>query len=223
MGNVSDQIQEMVAPTIERILRHPFIVELTAGTLAPDAFARYISQNYLYLGGYARALAVIASRSSDPEMVAFFAERAAYTVDSEQEFAVELMRSSGLDPELLRSTTPSPTCLGYSSFIKQAAALEPLPVALAAMLPCYIVYNEVSKRLVERGSPDPRYQRWIEMYVGETFAAGVAGARSALDSAAEGSSESEIARMIDHATTAGRYEWMFWEAAHRNLDWPEPG
>ena len=219
MEDVSRRLEEITSSTIDRIARHPFLADLAAGTLSEEAFARYISQNYLYLGAYAKALALIAARSADPKMVAFFARRAAYTVESEQAFATGLMQESGLDPDVFRGATPSPTCLGYSSFIKQAAALEPVPVALAAMLPCYVVYNGVAKLLIASGSPDPRYQQWIEMYVDETFEEGATGIQAVVDSAAEGSSESEIERMIDHARTASRYEWMFWDSAYRGLDW----
>ena len=45
------------------------------------------------------------------------------------------------------------------------------PEALGAVLPCYWIYWEVGKALVERGSPDPLYPRWIDTYGGEEFAA----------------------------------------------------
>jgi len=221
MKDVARRLEEITSPTIDLISRHPFVTELTAGTLPKEVFARYVSQNYLYLGAYAKALALIAARSTDPKTVAFFARRAAYTIESEQAFATDLMRESGLDPTVFRHATPSPTCLAYSSFIKQAAALEPVPVALAAMLPCYVVYNGVAKSLVASGSPDALSQQWIDMYVDETFEEGTTGIQAAIDSAADGTSQSVIERMIDHARTASRYEWMFWESAYRGLDWPD--
>ncbi|MGH8906122.1 MAG: hypothetical protein ACRD0K_06330 [Egibacteraceae bacterium] len=42
------------------------------------------------------------------------------------------------------------------------------------ILPCYWIYWQVGKALVQRGSPDPAYQRWIDTYAGEEFAAAVA-------------------------------------------------
>ena len=81
---------------------------MSEGTLAKDAFARYVSQNFLYLGGYARALALVAARSSDPETVAFLSRRAAHTVESEQAFASGLMAGLGLDPDLLGTAGRQP-------------------------------------------------------------------------------------------------------------------
>ena len=221
MNSLSDRLKDLLGPAIDSILRHPFIVEMTEGTLPPEAFGRYISQNYLYLGAYARALASIAARSTDPEMVAFFSRRAGYTVDSEQTFAAELAARLDMDPALFRGSEPTPAGLGYSTFIKQAAAFEPIPVALAAMLPCYVMYNEVAKHLVGTGSPDLGYQKWIEMYVGDTFEEGVVGVQRALDLASDGATDAVIERMIDHVRTAARYEWMFWESAYRDLGWTD--
>jgi hypothetical protein len=33
-----------------------------------------------------------------------------------------------------------------------------------AVLPCYLIYWEIGKELRRHGSPDPRYQRWIDAY-----------------------------------------------------------
>lgn len=221
MSSVSARLKDATAPTVKSILRHPFIVDLTAGTLSQDAFGRYIAQNYLYLGAYAGALASIAARWPEPDMITFFSRRSAYTVESEQAFAAGLMKEVDLDPAVVSGASPTPAGLGYATFIKQAAALEPIPVALAAMLPCYIVYNDVAKHLVTAGSPTPSYQRWIEMYVGESFEDGVSGVQQALDVAADGATDATVERMFDHVLTACRYEWLFWESAYNDLGWPD--
>ena len=220
MSNTSQRIEHVTEGTIQRITAHPFVTELAAGTLARDAFGRYVSQNFHYLSAYARALALISGRSTDPEMVAFFARRAAYTVASEQEFAIHLMDDLAVETRSPTNVAPSPAGLGYATFIKQAAALEPIPVALAAMLPCYVVYNGVSQRLSEFGSPDPVYQRWIEMYVADDFEEGVSGVQEAVAAAARQTSDAVQERMVEHATIACRYEWLFWDSAYNDHQWP---
>ena len=208
-------------PIKHEIIRHPFIAELTDGALSLDAFTRYLAQNYLYLNGFARALALISARSTDSATVEFFARRAAYAIASEQEFASEMALHFGIDEAVLRGAQPSPAGVGYSSFIKQAAALEPLPVAMAALLPCYTVYNFVARELIERGSPDERYQRWIEMYAGEGFEEGVRGAEAACDRVAA-AGVSDVPAMLSAARTAAMYEWMFWDSAYHARTWGFP-
>ena len=222
MELASSRIDRALGPMKHAIVEHPFITELTDGTLSVDAFTRYLAQNYLYLNGFARALALVSARSPDSATVEFFARRAAYAIASEQEFASEMAANVGIDESSLRSARASPACVGYSSFIKQAAALEPLPVALAALLPCYTVYNFVARQLLERGSPEKRYQRWIEMYAGEGFEEGVRGAEAACDRAAADAPKAQLDEMVDHARTAAMYEWRFWDSAYHAADWPLP-
>lgn len=219
MESASRLIDEAITPIKLEIIRHPFITELTDGSLPLDAFTRYLAQNYLYLNGFARALALISARSTDSATVEFFARRAAYAIASEQEFAAEMAENFGIDESVLRSAQPSPAGLGYSSFIKQAAALELLPVAMAALLPCYTVYNFVARDLLDRGSPDERYRRWIEMYAGEGFEEGVKGAEAACDRVAAASGMTEVSSILEASTTAARYEWMFWDSAYRAESW----
>ena len=219
----SQQIDEALGPIKAAIIQHPFIVELTDGSLPLDAFTRYLAQNYLYLNSYAKALALVSARSLDSESVEFFARRAAYAIASEREFAADLAATIGIEIAVLRAARPSPTGVGYASFVKQAAALEPLPVALATLLPCYTVYNFVSRSLVDRGSPDERYQRWIGMYAGEGFEEGVRGAAAACDRVSAESGERELAAMVDHARTAAMFEFAFWDSAYRADDWPLEG
>src|SRR5215468_4549744 len=44
-----------------------------------------------------------------------------------------------------------------------------MPKGSGAVLPCYWIYWEVGKELQRRGSPDARYQRWIDMYGSDAF------------------------------------------------------
>ena len=92
--------------------------------------------------------------------------------------------------------------------------------AHGAVLPCYWIYWEVGKALLERGSPDPRYQRWIDTYGGEEFAALVRAVLALADRIGPRLSDDERAAMTRHVVTTSRYEWMFWDAAWRHEAWP---
>lgn len=88
------------------------------------------------------------------------------------------------------------------------------------MLPCYWIYAEVGTALVERGSPDPRYQRWIDTYAGPEFTAVVADVVALADRTGPALGPQEEARARAHFAATARYEWMFWDAAYRREDWP---
>jgi thiaminase/transcriptional activator TenA len=215
-----EALQKTIAPSLQAILAHPFIVGLRDGTLAVDAFSRYLGQNFLYLTEYARSLALLASRSDADSDVEFFARRAAFALAGERDFVERLAVELDLPLEALRPPEPSPVCLAYASFVKQAVAYGSQQAALGAVLPCYLLYWETSKALEGTGSSDPRYQRWIDMYVDPSFEEGVLGALDAVDRACAGPVEQATEALVANAVVSARYEWMFWEAAYRGDDWP---
>ena len=78
----------------------------------------------------------------------------------------------------------------------------------------------MGRALVDRGSPDPRYQRWIETYAGEEFTGVVTDVLALADRTGPALGEAEEARARAHFAVTARYEWMFWDAAWRLESWP---
>lgn len=209
-----------MAPTYEEILRHPFLAGLTDGTLPPERFAFYLTQDARYLVEYARALAVLAAKAPEPESVAMFARHAAGALDVERELHTTLLPELGLDPGAVATAEPAPANLAYTSYLLATAHGGDFADGLAAVLPCYWIYAEVGSALVNRGSPDPRYARWIDTYAGEEFEIVVADVLALVDQLEPGLPAHTEARMHRHAATATRYEWLFWDMAWRREEWP---
>ncbi len=216
----SETVWAEIAPVHAAILEHPFVRGLTDGSLPEEAFARYVVQDAVYLREYARALALCGARAADVDALRMFCRHAAEAIDVERALHEQLMGALGIDPAVAATAEASPTCLAYTSFLLQACALRERHEAVAAVLPCYWIYWEVGKALVERGSPDPRYATWIDTYAGEEFAQAVEGAIAACDAALEGLNDTAMASARRHALLAARYEWMFWDAAYRDDRWP---
>lgn len=204
----------------EAILEHPFIAGLTDGTLDPDAFGFYVVQDALYLEDYARALSVCSARAPSDDDVAMFARHAAGAIEVERELHDTLLGDLGIDAETVADTPMAPTNRAYTSYLLATCYGGSFAEALAAVLPCYWIYWEVGKELVERGSTDPRYQRWIDTYGGEEFAAIVQEVLDLTDRLAPRISSDELGRMRTHFVTTSRYEWMFWDAGLRQEAWP---
>lgn len=209
-------IWEEIAPVHAAILEHPFLRGLADGTLPPDAFGRYVVQDALFLAEYGRALALCGARAGDTEDLRMFCAHAAEAIDVERDLHDRLLGELGLDPA---AAEPTPTCLGYTSFLLQATALRERHDGLAAILPCYWIYREVGAALAATGSPDPRYAAWIATYDGEAFDAAVRGAIGAVDRALQDVDEDALASAVRHARIAARYEWMFWDSAWRAEAW----
>lgn len=213
-------VWERITPTYRAILEHPFLTGLVDGSLPHDAFARYIVQDALYLREYARSLALCGARAGDTETIRMFASHASVAIEVEKALHTQLAGALGIDADAVMDADMTPTCTAYTNFTKQACALGERHVAIASVLPCYWIYNEVGRELMSTGSSDPVYQTWIDTYADETFAESVRGALAACDAAAEGLSPSALEAMCESAATAARYEWMFWDSAYRDERWP---
>jgi thiaminase/transcriptional activator TenA len=220
---LSEEIWTAIAPVHRAILAHPFVSGLTDGSLPEAAFARYVIQDALYLADYSRALALCGARAGTGEDLRMFCLHAAEAIDVERALHERLMGALGIDPAAAAAVEPSPTCLAYTSFLLQACALRDRHEAVAAVLPCYWIYWEVGRALVERGSPDPRYQTWIDVYGGPEFEVAVQGAIGACERTGVGLPPAQRASAVRYAHRAATYEWMFWDAALADERWPALG
>jgi thiaminase/transcriptional activator TenA len=202
------------------ILRHPFITGLTDGSLPREAFRHFIVQDAHYLRGFARALTVCAAKAPDEHATVMFADHAAGAIRAEQEMHAELAEAMGLDPAQLLELPVAPTTVAYRSYLLATVYGGSFAEGLGAVLPCYWIYARVGAELFERSSPDALYARWISMYGGEEFQATVADVLELTDRIGAGLSTTETAALRQHFQITTRYEWMFWDAGHRQETWP---
>jgi len=216
----SARLWQEIEGTYAAILEHPFLTGLTDGTLDAGAFAAYVCQDVHYLRDYARALAVVGAKAPTHTDTAMLARHAAGAVDAELTLHATLLADLGLDPVQVAAVPVAPTTRAYTSYLLATAYGGTFAEGLAAVLPCYSVYARVGAALVERRSPDPRYQRWIDTYAGDAFADIVAEVLSVVDRVGPSLGPAEEARARGHVAVTARYEWMFWDAAYRREVWP---
>lgn len=202
------------------ILAHPFLTGLTQGTLSEDRFRFYVLQDAIYLREYARALSLAGVRSPDESALVMFNEHSAGAITVERSLHEGFLKDLAVTQEQAQETEMSPTTLAYTSFLLRTATLGDYPEVLGAVLPCYWIYWEVGKALLERGSPNPHYQKWIETYGGEEFGVLVEAVLDLTDEVCKDLNLVQKARVREAFVTTSRYEWMFWEAAWRLEGWP---
>jgi thiaminase/transcriptional activator TenA len=155
------------ADTYAAILEHPFLAGLTDGRLDPDIFTHYVVQDAHYLRDFARALTVVGSKAPTHAGVGLFARHAAGTVEVELALHESLLSELGI--RNIDDIPIAPTTLAYTSYLLATAYRGTFADGFAAVLPCYWIYAEVGADLVKRGSPDPRYQRWIDTYADDEY------------------------------------------------------
>jgi len=216
----SAELWETIAPTFGAIVSHPFLTGIVDGSLPPERFVYFIGQDRLYLRAFSRALSFVAGHATEPADTALLTGSAATAIAVEEGMHVELLAGFGAQAEQMEPTELSPSGELYVQTILSHSSRGPLAEALASVLACFWIYAEVGKELIAKGSPDPRYQRWIETYGDPTFAETVAAVLAIVDRIGEEASEAERARVQAIFAQGCRLEWMFWDAAWRQETWP---
>lgn len=200
----------------QAILEHPFNRALADGSLELGVFHFYLVQDSRYLVGFAKALAVAASRADVADESAFYARSAQTALLAER-----TLHAGYLDGVDTAGIGTAPSALAYVSFLHSVALTGDYAELVAAVLPCYWVYQNVGSEIaatVGDVTTHP-YGKWIATYSDESFAASVDTAKCIADRVAKDQPE-KVARMVELFVRASEYEWMFWDAAWRKERWP---
>src|SRR5438105_8965212 len=108
MMRFSDEAWQQNAALREAIHRLPFNSELAAGILSRDRFRFYILQDAIYLGQYARVLALAAAKAPDMAGLEGFGKSALGAVAVEQALHARYLQEFGVDPAAVAAAEPPP-------------------------------------------------------------------------------------------------------------------
>ena len=220
MTRFSEQAWQDTAALRAAIHALPFNTELAAGTLAPERFRFYILQDAIYLGEYARVLALVAAKAPEPTAVAAFGRAAVEAIAVEQALHGRYLAEFGVDPATVAAAEPAPDCLAYTSFLLATAHQQPWQVLVAAVLPCFWIYWDVANAVTRSTVAQNRYQAWIDTYAAPGFGEAVKMVIDCTDNAAAGATQAVRATMHAAFRRSVQYEWLFWDGAYRRRNWP---
>jgi thiaminase/transcriptional activator TenA len=218
-GPLTDSLWRQIEPIFEAIRVHPFIRELSQGSLRQDRFAFYIQQDALYLQDFARALGLAGVRSVDPQTVQDFLDFGSVAISVER----QLHESFFQEFRIGGAATQSPACFMYTRHLLASAAVGAYPEVVGALLPCFWIYREVGNHVLIQASASLAsnpYRRWIETYSSKEYAAAVDRAIDIAERVGAESTSSDWNRMSSAFETSARLEWMFWDSAYRLETWP---
>ena len=216
LENFSDELRITAAPIWEKIFKHPFLVAIKNGSLPIETFRYYLTQDYLYLEGFARTVAMALAKAPDSETLEELSHRVLTPV--ERPLHHKLLSEAEVTLSSIYEAGPSPTNTAYVNHMIKTASLYGLGPTAAALLPCPWTYHLLKD---EVGASDhPLYSQWTEFYVAGFLENSVAGWRKFVDQAALPAGPGELNDMRRAFITSSQYEYMFWEAALSRESWP---
>lgn len=210
------ELKKNTSNILAAIQQLPFNLELAKGSLAREKFIFYLQQDAIYLAEFSRALALTAGRLSNKSMSTSFIQFALGAINAEKELHQYYFKLFDVNHALLRA---SPSCYAYINFLLQQASLNTVEEAVAALLPCFWIYQEVGKSLAQLSHPNNPYQAWIDVYAGDDFALSVAEVIAITDELSTHASIKTQEKMLAAFKRATQYEWLFWHSAYRQEQW----
>ncbi len=201
----------------EKIIKHPFVIELYEGTLPLEKFRFYLKQDYNYLIGVTKAFSLLASKS-DYEVSKMALELAYADATVEMENYIKLIKKLGMDIDDVVNEEPAPTNLAYVNFLLSTCCLGTPLDCLVSLLPCFWSYQviaEYHRDKLLRNSIDI-YVNWAKVYLSDDYIKIVDELREAVDRLWKGEDYERYKRIFIRAS---KYEYMFWDMAYRMETW----
>ena len=211
---LSTEAWETTKHIYDAIIQHPFNVELMRGTLDQEKFSYYIEQDSQYLRDFSRCLAIIAVKA-EAEHVRTFLRYAENTFIAEQEIVHQFFRKIF---EFKETGLLSPATIAYTGHLIRCSLLDSYEVAVAAVLPCFWLYNEVGLFIAQHSTSENKYARWIETYSGEEFSNSVQEIIQIFDKIALSVNKKTRKRMLDVFYQSSLLEWHFWNDSYKKSD-----
>ena len=218
----SEQLRQLAAPIWAAQLKHPFVVALGNGTLPEKKFKYYILQDARYLEELSRIFALGSAKATDADTALRFAKLVEETIVVERGLHEMYGKQWDLSPSSMRATPLSPTNYAYCRHMRSVAQTGTLGEITVVALPCAWVYCEVGQHLLRKGKPKSShpYHEWLQLYGSPEFAEVARWMRRVIDRCAKTAGIAEKARMTEAFLISSKYEWMFWDMAWQEEQWP---
>ena len=202
----------------EKMVGHPFVVEMGDGTLSPERFQRYLEQDYLFVMEFVRVLALGIAKAPDIDMRKRLADFTAAVLGGGRDFFRTNMRQMGRTDAEIEALSPLPTCLSFSNHMLTTAYDGNFYDILTVLYCLEASYLDWGQRLVQSGAleRDSLYKGWIEIHAAQPLVDFVTWLTDRVDETPEYERD-KMHRLV--AECLG-YEVLFWDMAYDGEEWP---
>ena len=193
---------------------HPFVQQLSAGTLPLKSFQHYLVQDYLFLIHFARAKALAVVKG---ESLAAMRSKAAAVLAILDETLLHLKYCAewGLTEAQVTLISETPETVSYTRWVLDRGFAGDILDLEIALVPCTVGYGEVARRIMadpERMVTGNPYQSWIESYASEGYQSMAEAAAIRIDAlGASHGGEARFATLLRDFSMAARLEQRFWQ------------
>lgn len=204
----TESVWKLSEKIYSEILKQDFIKELALGTLSVERFANYIAQDEIYLKNYYHYMLKLADMMDTPEKKEQFTNFAKDGMEGEKLMHKLLIDKYGINTEVKASEVTKKYNLHIQSGIDSGNCL----IALAAILPCMWIYNQVGLHILKIAELDNNpYKEWIEEYGNKAFSDGTKWVLNLIDNMTNDVDAKTRQIMNDFYLKSALYEYAFWD------------
>ena len=203
----------------ERMVTHPFVVELGDGTLPLEKARAYFLQDYLFVRDLVSMTAMGVSKAPTLEVAGVLNRFLSGVLNPESDFFDRAFKEFGTSEQEYSSVSATPTTQAFGDFLVRTGLEGSFEDIVTVLYVAEGSYLDWGTRLIQEGKrPDnPIYREWIDLHGPNILGDFVAWLDGHLDGIDLGPRRTAIEPLF---LTALRYEYMFWEAAYRGESWP---
>ncbi|WP_264729975.1 TenA family protein [Wolbachia endosymbiont (group B) of Episyrphus balteatus] len=197
---------------IEKIIKHPFNVELMNNTLDYEKFKFYLQQDFLYVVDCTRALLIIAAKFNDVEIMNKLVCVAVGTFATRDYY-----REHFADCDLSDSHKKSKSCSAFTNFFVRVAHHNSVAEGLAASYPCFCIYQIVVRHIAKgKTVADNKYQKWIDFFNSDAANTMIDDVTNIMNSLYKKSNDNEQRNMLEFFRSGMQLEMEFWNEIYYN-------
>jgi thiaminase/transcriptional activator TenA len=197
-------------PLWRQLTSHPFVTGVADGSLDPAAFDRWLVQDHAFVVGFRRFLAGLLTLAPDARGGDVLAAGM-----GPLQAELDLFRREAGNRRLDLAAEPSPTTLGYTSYL-QASLAEGYPVGLTVLYGAEKAYYDAWAAVRSAARNSSPYWSFVDNWSSDSFAGWVAAVARLLDAAAPTGPTPAMCTAFDRVV---RFELKFWDAVHAGEGW----
>lgn len=194
---------------------HRFVRSLADGSLPQTCFRHYLTQDYIFLGHFARAYGLAVFKSETLADMRQAAAGLAAIVDGEMSLHVAYCRRWHLDEAKMAAAPEANATMAYTRYVLERGLAGDLLDLSVALAPCIVGYAEIGHNLLRstdavlEGNP---YAEWIETYAAADYQEVARAHVTHMDQLmARRGGEGRISSLRTTFRQATRLEAAFWE------------
>lgn len=209
-SNWIQQIELKNSDLLKKTIQEPFIQELITGKLSQKRFLFYIQQDAIYINTFTTLLAKLAKRIEAPKYKLYFENFIQENMEEEKELHKHYLKATKLT-----DISPIGACLSLLQFNKELAEHPYIEVAIAGILPCFMIYQQLGTYIYNKHIKDNHpYSMWINTYAGAEHAASVHKIQEIYEDYTNNATPSRRIQMDEYYRKGVLLDQLFWRGCY---------